>query len=70
MKLFIAEKPDLAKDIVKGLDEKFEQKDGFYQSSNYYVTWCYGHIKGFTSKAGKLFNAKLELVDNTVKFKF
>jgi DNA topoisomerase III len=44
MKLFIAEKPDLAKDIVKGLDEKFEQKDGFYQSSNYYVTWCFGHV--------------------------
>lgn len=44
MKLFIAEKPDLAKDIIKGLDEKFEQKDGFYQSSNYYVTWCFGHV--------------------------
>ncbi len=44
MKLFIAEKPDLAKDIVKGLDEKFDLKDGFYQSNNYYVTWCFGHV--------------------------
>lgn len=47
MKLFIAEKPDLARDIVNGLcesGEKFELKDGFYQSGNYCVTWCYGHV--------------------------
>ena len=44
MKLFIAEKPDLARDIVKGLGEKFEQKYGFYKSKNYCVTWCYGHV--------------------------
>lgn len=44
MKLFIAEKPDLARDIVRCLDEKFTQKDGYYESNNYWVTWCYGHI--------------------------
>lgn len=44
MKLFIAEKPDLAKDIVRCLDEKFIQKDGYYESNSYCVTWCYGHV--------------------------
>lgn len=44
MKLFIAEKPDIAKDIVRCIDEKFTQNDGYYQSNSYCVTWCYGHV--------------------------
>ena len=43
MRLFIAEKPDLAKAIVDGLGGG-SRKDGFYDCGNDYVTWCYGHM--------------------------
>lgn len=44
MKLFIAEKPDLAKAIVNGIGGHFEKKDGYFESTNDIVTWCYGHL--------------------------
>lgn len=46
MKLFIAEKPDLAKAIVTGLGGGFVRKDGYYQHPITVdtVTWCYGHM--------------------------
>ena len=43
MRLFIAEKPDLAKAIVDGLGGG-SRKEGFYDCGNDYVTWCYGHM--------------------------
>ena len=43
MRLFIAEKPDLAKAIVEGLGGG-SRKNGFYDCGNDYVTWCYGHM--------------------------
>ncbi|EGH9360818.1 type IA DNA topoisomerase [Salmonella enterica] len=44
MKLFIAEKPSVAADIVKALGGVFSRKDGYYQSSENIVTFCFGHI--------------------------
>lgn len=46
MRLFIAEKPELAKAICAGLGGGFVQKDGYYQhpSSSDVVTFCYGHM--------------------------
>ena len=43
MRLFIAEKPDLAKAIVEGLGGGL-RKDGYYDCGNDLVTWCYGHM--------------------------
>lgn len=43
MRLFIAEKPDLAKAIVEGLGGG-SRKDGFYDCGHDYVTWCFGHM--------------------------
>ena len=43
MRLFIAEKPDLAKAIVEGLGGG-SRKDGFYDCGDDYVTWCFGHM--------------------------
>lgn len=43
MRLFIAEKPDLAKAIVEGLGGGSRQ-NGFYHCGDDYVTWCYGHM--------------------------
>lgn len=43
MRLFIAEKPDLAKAIVEGLGGG-SRKDGYYDCGGDYVTWCFGHM--------------------------
>ena len=44
MRLFIAEKPELAKAIVAGLGGDFQRKDGYYINGDDVVTWCYGHM--------------------------
>lgn len=42
--LFIAEKPDVAKAIVKGLGTNFTSKDGYMTDGENVVTWCVGHM--------------------------
>lgn len=49
MRLFIAEKPELAKAITTGLDGTVENKDGYYKVGNDLVTWAYGHILGLAN---------------------
>ncbi|OWS82587.1 DNA topoisomerase III, partial [Escherichia coli] len=44
MKLFIAEKPAVANDIVKALGGNFTRHDGWFESDNAIVTNCFGHI--------------------------
>lgn len=47
MRVWIAEKPDIAKDIVKALGGNFtgaDQRNGFCQVGSDAVTWCFGHI--------------------------
>lgn len=46
MRLFIAEKPSLAKAIFEGLDgdSKTERKQGYFQKGSDIVTWCVGHL--------------------------
>jgi DNA topoisomerase-3 len=43
MRLFIAEKPELAKAIVEGLGGG-RRKEGYYDCGNDWVTWCFGHL--------------------------
>lgn len=43
MRLFIAEKPDLAKAIVEALGGG-TRKNGYYDCGTDYVTWCFGHM--------------------------
>jgi DNA topoisomerase-3 len=43
MRLFIAEKPDLARAIVEGLGGGSRQT-GYFDCGNDYVTWCFGHM--------------------------
>ena len=43
MKLIIAEKPSLARNIVAGIG-KMDKKDGYYINSEYIVTWAFGHL--------------------------
>lgn len=61
MKLIIAEKPSLARNILAGIarlqDDKMVKRDGFYEGGDYVVTWVFGHlfsladIEDYTGKA-------------------
>ncbi len=59
MKLIIAEKPSLARNIMAGIDEKFKKCDGFYAGETYLVSWAIGHlfsladIESYTGTEGK-----------------
>lgn len=44
MRLFIAEKPSVAADIVKALGGQFTRRDGYYESSSVIVSFCVGHV--------------------------
>ena len=43
MKLIIAEKPSLARNIVAGIG-KMDKKDGYFINSDYIVSWAFGHL--------------------------
>ena len=43
MKLCIAEKPSVAKEIAKLLQAN-TRRDGYFESANYVVTWTFGHL--------------------------
>ena len=43
-RLFIAEKPSVATDIVKALDGQFTRHDGYFESSTDIVSYCVGHV--------------------------
>ena len=43
MKLVIAEKPSVARDIARVLGTK-TKRDGYYENNEYRVTWCIGHL--------------------------
>ncbi len=44
MKLIIAEKPSLARNIVAGIKAKMEKKDGYFIGGDYIVSWAFGHL--------------------------
>lgn len=46
MKLFIAEKPSMAKSIAKNLPGPHSSKDGYIETGGGYVSWCIGHLLG------------------------
>ena len=43
MKLIIAEKPSLARNIVAGIGE-MSKRNGFFENNEYIVTWAFGHL--------------------------
>jgi len=44
MRLFIAEKPELARAIIAGIGSRFEKRDGYFENCSDVVTWCFGHL--------------------------
>ncbi len=64
MKVIIAEKPSLARNIVQGIEQmdkvKLQKRNGYFEGDGYFVTWAFGHlfslcdIEDYTGKdAGK-----------------
>ena len=43
MKLCIAEKPSVAKDIAEIIGAK-QRNDGYWEGNGYCVTWTFGHL--------------------------
>ena len=44
MKLIIAEKPSLARNIVAGISATMKKANGYYEGGEYIVTWAFGHL--------------------------
>ena len=43
VKVIIAEKPSLARNIASGLGE-FKRRDGYLENDKYIITWAFGHL--------------------------
>ena len=43
MKVVLAEKPSVARDIASVLQAK-SKRDGYFEGSGYQVTWSFGHL--------------------------
>jgi len=43
-RVFIAEKPSVAREFAKALKENMVQKNGYMEGENSIVTWCVGHL--------------------------
>ena len=43
-KLFIAEKPSVAREFANALKEQMKNFDGYQESESYVITWCVGHL--------------------------
>lgn len=44
MKLIIAEKPSLARNIIAGIGGNMQKLNGYYEGNGYIVTWAFGHL--------------------------
>ena len=81
MRVIIAEKPSLARNIVAGIEQmdgvKMQKKNGYFEGGGYLVTWAFGHlfslcdIEDYTGKdAGKRWELDdLPCFPDTFRFK-
>ena len=76
MKLIIAEKPSLARNIVSAIGD-MKREDGFYSNSEYLVSWAFGHLftladiedyEGYESEDGKWSLKNIPCFPNKFKF--
>ena len=44
MQLVIAEKPSVAADLARALQDSFEEREGFWEGSRYLISWAVGHL--------------------------
>ena len=43
-RVFIAEKPSVAREFAASLDRRFTSKEGYMEAEDTIVTWCVGHL--------------------------
>ena len=43
-KVIITEKPSVAMEFAKALNINTSRKDGYIESDEWIITWCYGHL--------------------------
>ena len=73
MKLIIAEKPSLARDIAAALGVS-QRKEGYLEGNGYIVTWCIGHLvelanpEVYDEKLKQWSLATLPLIPETFKY--
>ncbi len=56
MKLIIAEKPSLARNIAAGIG-KFQNRQGYMENGEYLITWAFGHLFSLADAEAYLPNA-------------
>ena len=74
MKVIIAEKPSLARNIVAGIGQ-MQKKNGYFEGCGYLVTWAFGHlfslcdIEDYTGSEGKWSMDNLPCFPSEFKYK-
>ncbi len=63
MKLCIAEKPSVAREIAKLLQAN-KRQDGYFEGTNYCVTWTFGHLCGLSEPGDYQENWKKWKIDD------
>jgi len=67
MKLIITEKPSVATEFAKALNINSSRKNGYIESSDWIITWCYGHL--VTMSYPEVYDEKLKYWNlNTLPF--
>jgi len=59
--LYIAEKPSVAQEFAKALKLNSKKHDGYLESDDSVVTWCYGHL--VTMSYPEVYDARLKRWD-------
>lgn len=74
MKLILAEKPSVAKNIADALHIKTKH-DGYFEENNYIITWAFGHLvqlydaKDYDSKMSRWAMGNFPFIPETFKYK-
>ncbi|OZU90533.1 DNA topoisomerase III [Virgibacillus indicus] len=74
MKLILAEKPSVAKNIADALKIK-TKKDGYFEGNNYIITWAFGHLvelydaKDYDSKMARWKMDNFPFIPDEFKYK-
>lgn len=74
MKVIIAEKPSVAKNIAEAIDAK-QRRDGFFEGNDYIVTWAFGHLlelydsKDYDEKMGSWRMDNFPFIPEVFKYK-
>jgi len=74
MRLILAEKPSVAKNIADALHIK-TKRDGYFEGNNYIITWAFGHLvqlydaKDYDSKMSRWAMGNFPFIPDTFKYK-